>query len=117
MTSADSLSLILRRLDEIKRKLESHDGRVTSVSRPRKGDEAWAAVYSPSTSSNDKITSNPTLTGSGINWAVIALEPSGTVEHQPEVFRGFASNARGTSNKSLASFSKSASFSRVQICK
>ena len=73
MTSADSLSLILRRLDEIKRKLESHDGRVTSVSRPRKGDEAWAAVYSPSTSSNDKITSNHTLTGSGINWAVIAL--------------------------------------------
>ena len=58
MTSADSLSLILRRLDEIKRKLESHDGRVASVSRPRKGDEAWAAVYSPSTSSNDKITSN-----------------------------------------------------------
>ena len=48
---------------------------------------------------------------------VIALEPSGTVEHQPDVFRGFASNARGTSNKSLASFSKSASFSRVQICK
>ena len=61
MTSADSLPLILRRLDEIKRKLESHDGRVTSVSRPRKGDEAWAAVYSPSTSSNDKITSNHTV--------------------------------------------------------
>ena len=38
MTSADSLSLILRRLDEIKRKLESHDGRATSVSRPRKSD-------------------------------------------------------------------------------